>query len=228
MWLSRYDNDTRPAKSAYFPSKPIWATLISMRLRNVIAATLAFTYIFYSLSYRASAPEHRTRARVKKPMAPAVSEAPKRSPAAPRPQKTEEKVAQADRDEEDAIPWEELREDFVHTVEEHLVAVEPTKAKKIMATYLQERDSFTKKIESLMKERDTYYYYDKETEKVIFKDKLKYKELNKEVTSSFEEYNSKVEKIFADHYPAVMAVREQFEEYMQLYNRHEHRIGIGL
>lgn len=199
-----------------------------MRLRNVLAATLAFTYIFYTLSYQASTPVRTTR----KPKAVAPSRTPTkvalRAPATPQRIKKPAPVAKILQSEEEDVPWDELRDELMDNVQERLTAVAPTKAKQIMKNYLKERESFTQKMESLMKERDSYYYYDKEAEKIVFTDKLKYKELNKEVTASYEEYNSKVEKIFADHYPVVMEVREEFEEYMQLYNRNEHRIGIGL
>lgn len=199
-----------------------------MRLRNVIAATLAFTYIFYTLSFRVATPVRTVRTIKTSGPARTTNKVTQRAPATPQKIKKPAPIAKAQQSEEEDVPWDDLRDELMHNVQEHLTVVAPTKAKQIMTNYLKERDSFTQRMESLMKERDSYYYYDKELEKIVFTDQQKYKELNKEVTASYEEYNSKIEKIFADHYPTVMEVREEFEEYMQLYNRNEHRIGIGL
>jgi len=151
-----------------------------------------------------------------------------RSPATPLAKKKILRAPQEQQAEEEDVPWEELRTEFMSTLRERMAELAPDKATKIITNYEIERESFTKKVDALMKERDQHYYYDQEREKIVFKDRAKYKQLNKQVTASFDEYNSKVESIFADHYSAVMEVRAEFEDYMQLYNRHDHRIGIGL
>ncbi len=197
-----------------------------MRLRNVIGATLAFTYIFYTLSFQAQTPRRSTRT----PKAAATTEKKTvaRLPATPVTKKKIGKAPQEQQAEEEDVPWKELRAEFMSTLRERMAELAPDKAKTIMTNYEIEHESFNKKIEVLLKERNRYFYFDKEQEKVVFKNKAKYKELNKKVTDSFEDYDSKIETIFADHYPAVMELRAEFEDYMQLYNRHEHLIGIEL
>ena len=65
-------------------------------------------------------------------------------------------------------------------------------------------------------------------EKVVFKDKKKYKQLNEKISAMEREYSSKVKDIFADLYPAILEVKAEFEEEMQIYNRHEQQVGISL
>jgi hypothetical protein len=196
-----------------------------MRPLNIILASAVFTGIFYYLASTAAPKKVRPRriattSRLNPPRHVVAPTASKKMMAS--------EGGTISKESEEDVPWEELRMEFKAELEEKLQQVAPEQAQKIMASYLKERDSFTQKIEALIQERDRSYYFDKERSKIVFTDKLKYKELNKEVTATFEQYNSMVEKIFADHYPVVLETREKFEEYMQIYNRNEFRIGIGL
>lgn len=196
-----------------------------MRLLKLILTTALFTGIFYYVSQASSSASLRPADKYIT-VTPTTAAKPKRIviTALKKPVLAQETKVQAEED----VPWDELRAEFMRDLEENMHQLAPEKAQHIMATYHKERDSFMRRIDALVKERNRYYYYDKKEEKIVFRDQRKYTELNKEVTSSFEEYDSKVEAIFADHYPAVEKLRQQFEDYMQVYNRDEHLIGIGL
>jgi hypothetical protein len=124
--------------------------------------------------------------------------------------------------------WVDSTAEFRTALAERLQELAPDEASQLLRRYKTEHDLHDAKITSILKELDTSYYYDHAKEKVVFKDKKKYKQLNEKISAMEREYSSKVKDIFADLYPAILEVKAEFEEEMQIYNRHEQQVGISL
>jgi hypothetical protein len=195
-----------------------------MRLRNVIGATLAFTYIFYTLSDHA--PRSVRRDRTKRTAQPTIAKA--ASPVPKRALRQATSAVPAQRKEIEDDRWFDSTAEFRAALAERLHALAPDKAAQLLRRYKSEYDLHDAKIASILKEQDSSYYYDHAKEKVVFKDKKRYKQLNEKIFAMERDYSLKVEEIFADLYPAMLEVKAEFEEEMQVYNRHEQRVGISL
>jgi hypothetical protein len=194
-----------------------------MRLHNVLGATLAFTYIFYSLAEQAPRSVRPARAgRHRQASVPSTAPIPKRAASLP----TSTALPQRRQAEEDR--WFDSTAEFRAALAERLQELAPDKATQLLRRYASEYELFDAQLTAILKEQDSSYYYDYAKEKVVFRDKKKYKLLNEKISAMEQEYSSKVEAIFADLYPAVLDVKAEFEEEMQVYNRHEHRVGISL
>ena len=195
-----------------------------MRLRNVIGATLAFTYIFYTLSDHA--PRSARRDRPKRSAQPTLVAS--SAPAPQRALKQTTSTAPAQRKEVEDDRWFDSTAEFRAALAERLHELAPDKAAQLLRRYKSEYDLHDANIASILKEQDRSYYYDHAKEKVVFKDKKKYQQLNEQLSAMDREYTAKLEAIFADLYPAILDVKAEFEEEMQIYNRHEQHVGISL
>ena len=195
-----------------------------MRLRNVIGATLAFTYIFYTLSDHAPRSVRRDR-----PKRPAQQTMVKKFTADRKRASVQTNSSiLPQREDEEHDRWVDSAAEFRTALAERLQELAPDEASQLLRRYKTEHDLHDAKITSILKELDTSYYYDHAKEKVVFKDKKKYKQLNEKISAMEREYSSKVKDIFADLYPAIVEVKAEFEEEMQIYNRHEQQVGISL
>lgn len=195
-----------------------------MRLHNVIGATLAFTTIFYTLSEHA--PRSPRRDRPKRSAQPTIATA--ASPVTKRTPSRATSAALPQQKEVEDDRWFDSTAEFRAALAERLQELAPDRAPQLLRRYESEYDLYDAKIAAILEEQDSSYYYDQAREKVVFNDKKKYQRLNEELSAMDREYTSKLEEIFADLYPAILAVKAEFEDQMQIYNRHEQRVGISL